>query len=88
MSDKLRSFEAVAARARKASSPVLDVSKEVIVAIQSRNPDQESSLIPILAFATAATLAAVLVGGAAYSSWPAAQDPMIALFEPVHLVMN
>ena len=62
--------------------------ERIAAAIAKRTGSGNDLDVPIMLFATAATLSAVIVGVAAYVNWAATQDPLISLLDPLQVVMR
>ena len=91
MTDRFEKFEALSSQARAEVPPAVDVRDEVLRRIRQERRQGSGDLVidrPTIAFAAAAALAAILVGGAAFWGGSADTDPLATLFDPVTMVMR
>ena len=89
MIDRFEQFERLAIQAQTESSPLGEISLDrIVLKVASAVRARSSFGLPILLFATAASLLAVFIGGAAYVDWSVDHDPLISLLEPLQVVMR
>jgi hypothetical protein len=84
----LSDFERLARAARCERVPRVNVTKQVLARIRRSGYPVARVDSPVLLFAGAALAAAALVAIWALPAWDAVDDPLVALFKPLSLVLE
>lgn len=84
----LSDFERLAALSRNERVPRMNVTKQVLARIRRSGYPVARVDSPVLLFAGAALAAAALVAIWALPAWDAVDDPLVALFKPLSLVLE
>lgn len=87
MTDPLRDFADLAARARSESPPPVDVAERVLADLRSTRPRQSTDAL-LWALGGAAVLAASITILLGYGSYNTLTDPLAGLLEPLSMVLQ
>ncbi|HUY35718.1 MAG TPA: hypothetical protein VMV69_23445 [Pirellulales bacterium] len=83
-----QAFENLAAKARSEVAPSLDVVGQVLHSLRARSRRASRVDTPLLLFAGAALVAAVLLATFALPAWDSVHNPLVFQFKPLTLVMR
>jgi len=83
-----QSFEKLASSARCEAAPRVDVAARVLQSVRVRSCRTSRIDAPLVLFAGAALVAAVLLAMFALPAWDSVHNPLMFQFKPLSLVMK
>jgi hypothetical protein len=83
-----QTFEKLASSARGEVAPRVDVAAQVLQSVRERSCRTSRIDTPLVLFAGAALVAAVLLAMFALPAWDSVHDPLMFQFKPLTLVMK
>jgi hypothetical protein len=83
-----QTFENLASKARDEVAPRVDVAAQVLQSLRARSSRTSRVDAPLVLFAGAALVAAVLLATFALPAWDSVHNPLVFQFKPLTLVMR